>query len=437
MTTEQFEELKAIQDAYLEMRSKEQVIEEPLDEMDLSSIKGAKPRGSVEDQKKARAEMIAKRDAEKPKSDTKTDVKVDTSRGYGKGRYMGDSVEETGEVLESERSKKFKEIGASLDRMMAKAAANTELQKLKKQNKEHKKLPEEVELDEKELTDIDVKQKEKIVKGMKKNLQAFKDKYGERAKGVMYATATKMAQKMPDVKEEVEELEELSKKTLGSYVKKATSDVGLAGFVKGTTVNDHSRSKDYEDAATMNKKRKIGIAKAVDKLTKEEVEDLEEADTYGWRTNKTPEGHKWTVHSFTYGKGEKVLHQGTEDSRAKAVARAKKHVMPYRRGEKVEESFELDEARAKKEPMEVYHTGYSAALQHAEKHLNKQGYEIHPDDWQQHISHGPSKPSEGKTVQLHVPLHKDGKPSKKVAHIQVYNRGNSIPKNNELNMYVN
>ena len=161
------------------------------------------------------------------------------------------------------------------------------------------KVKEEVELDEKELTDTDVKQKEKVVKGMKKNIQSFKDKYGERAKGVMYATATKIAQKMPDVKEEVE---------------------------------------------------------------------LEEA---------------------------------------------------------------------KKEPMEVYHTGYSAALQHAEKHLNKQGYEIHPDDWQQHISHGPSKPSEGKTVQLHVPLHKDGVKSKKVAHIQVYNRGNTIPKNNELNMYVN
>ena len=69
--------------------------------------------------------------------------------------------------------------------------------------------------------------------------------------------------------EEFEQLDELSKKTLGSYVKKATSDVGLAGFVKGTTVNDHSRSKDYEDAATMNKKRKVGIAKAVDKLTKD------------------------------------------------------------------------------------------------------------------------------------------------------------------------
>ena len=78
--------------------------------------------------------------------------------------------------------------------------------------------------------------------------------------------------------EDEQALYELSKKTLGSYVKKATSDVGLAGFVKGTTVNDHSRSKDYEDAATINKKRKMGIAKAVDKLTKESIDVSADVD---------------------------------------------------------------------------------------------------------------------------------------------------------------
>lgn len=59
--------------------------------MDLSFIKGAKPRGSIEDQKKARAEKEAKQpvQADTPQSSGK----VDTSRGYGKGRYMGDSVE--------------------------------------------------------------------------------------------------------------------------------------------------------------------------------------------------------------------------------------------------------------------------------------------------------------------------------------------------------
>jgi hypothetical protein len=215
-------------------------------------------------------------------------------------------------------------------------------------------LKEEVELDEKELTDTDVKQKEKVVKGMKKNLQSFKDKYGERAKGVMHATATNIAKKMPDVKEEVEELEE------GNFEKNMD-------IIKSGKLPPHIQ-------AILDKRGAKGNDAIMAKGRVEKLKSMKEM---------------------------------------------------------------LDEARAKKEPMEVYHTGYSAALQHAEKHLNKQGYEIHPDDWPEHISHGPSKPSDGKTVKLHVPLHKDGVKSKKVAHIQVYNRGNTIPKNNELNMYVN
>lgn len=41
----------------------------------------------------------------------------------------------------------------------------------------------------------EMKKREDIVKGMKKNFSSFKQRYGERAKNVMYATATKMAQK--------------------------------------------------------------------------------------------------------------------------------------------------------------------------------------------------------------------------------------------------
>lgn len=95
----------------------------------------------------------------------------------------------------------------------------------------------------------------------------------------------------------------------------------------------------------------------------------------------------------------------------------------------------IDEA--KKDSYQIYHPTYSSAVQHAEKHLNKQGFDIHPDDWFHHVNSGPSKPAEGKTVSLHIPLHKDGVPSKKVAHIQVYNRGNDLANNHELNMYHN
>lgn len=50
-------------------------------------------------------------------------------------------------------------------------------------------------MDEAKMTDADMKQREKIVKSMKKNFKDFRKRYGERAKEVMYATATKMAMK--------------------------------------------------------------------------------------------------------------------------------------------------------------------------------------------------------------------------------------------------
>jgi hypothetical protein len=51
------------------------------------------------------------------------------------------------------------------------------------------------ELDERELTAGETAEKEKIVHGMKKSLKGFKARYGDRAKEVMYATATKQAKK--------------------------------------------------------------------------------------------------------------------------------------------------------------------------------------------------------------------------------------------------
>jgi hypothetical protein len=59
-----------------------------------------------------------------------------------------------------------------------------------------KTMPESVEqIDERELSKDEAKKKEEYVKGMKKGLSGFKERYGERAKSVMYATATKMAKK--------------------------------------------------------------------------------------------------------------------------------------------------------------------------------------------------------------------------------------------------
>ena len=51
------------------------------------------------------------------------------------------------------------------------------------------------ELDEREMTDAEMKKREDIVKGMKKGMAGFKERYGDRAKNVMYATANKQAMK--------------------------------------------------------------------------------------------------------------------------------------------------------------------------------------------------------------------------------------------------
>jgi hypothetical protein len=52
---------------------------------------------------------------------------------------------------------------------------------------------EEVTIDERTLSKPEAKKKEEIVKSMKKKMSGFKERYGERAKQVAYATATKIA----------------------------------------------------------------------------------------------------------------------------------------------------------------------------------------------------------------------------------------------------
>ena len=92
------------------------------------------------------------------------------------------------------------------------------------------------------------------------------------------------------MEEEAEQIDELSKKTLGSYVKKASHDVATKSAATGryaeraNKVKDEMKKGDYsnyqqgkKDDATADKmfgkswKRRQGIAKATDKLTKEET----------------------------------------------------------------------------------------------------------------------------------------------------------------------
>ena len=73
-------------------------------------------------------------------------------------------------------------------------------------------------------------------------------------------------------KEEVEELDELSKNTLGSYIKKANFSGGMADFKHGRIADKRGDSKEKTSLAATSHKRTKGISTAVDKLSKEEVE---------------------------------------------------------------------------------------------------------------------------------------------------------------------
>ena len=108
------------------------------------------------------------------------------------GRYIK-KAHFAGGMADFRHGMKHDKRGDSKDKM---ALAKTSHKREKGINKAVDRLAkEEVQMDERTLTAAEKKEKEMNVKGMKKNLSGFKDRYGDKAKSVMYATATKMAKK--------------------------------------------------------------------------------------------------------------------------------------------------------------------------------------------------------------------------------------------------
>jgi len=122
------------------------------------------------------------------------------------GRELKDDVQ-VGftDILEAYDSHGLKFIAAMMKEEPDNQEFTKEVEDQKKSMEGKKKQPEvakasvqavkqeEVELEEKTLTEPETSKKEEIVKSMKKNVQGFKSRYGDRAKSVMYATATKIA----------------------------------------------------------------------------------------------------------------------------------------------------------------------------------------------------------------------------------------------------
>ena len=182
-------------------------------------------------------------------------------------------------TLKQYHGKAAADLNAKRDKMSKGTLTTTDHKKGQKRvtglNRAASKM-EEVELDENTMTvDIDhtgghdpVAKKHGIklkrtgnyshnATGKKKNLQKYLAHH--------YDSHSDAKEIHPEVyKEEVEEVNEISKKTLGSYINKATTSVADAGY----NSNDQDPARRKRGINTYVKRRK-GIDKAVDRLTKE------------------------------------------------------------------------------------------------------------------------------------------------------------------------
>jgi hypothetical protein len=98
-----------------------------------------------------------------------------------------------------------------------------------------------------------------------------------------------LAKKAKKIKEDVAQIDELSKKTLGNYIKSASHDVAAKGAATRQFAIDSSRQSGEQDYNAARKsmaksdktfskswKRRDNMAKAVDRLTKEDIQPLDE-----------------------------------------------------------------------------------------------------------------------------------------------------------------
>ena len=144
--------------------------------------------------------------------------------------------------------------------------------------------------------------------------------------------------------EDFEQLDEVSKKTLGSYVTKAHDQLmkhtAASNFKSGRGDADAFAYSRDEKTMRKEKNRKAGVATAIGKLTKEEVEELDEISkaTLGSYVKKASVDA--AVHTDKFGRGGAGVTYsntaGVADKRLKGVSKAVDKM--------TKEEFELEEA---------------------------------------------------------------------------------------------
>jgi hypothetical protein len=88
-----------------------------------------------------------------------------------------------------------------------------------------------------------------------------------------------------------------------------------------------------------------------------------------------------------------------------------------------------------KSKYELYHDSYTKAINTALNYAEKNGYTTDDEERADIIGLKSSRPKDGKTERVTLPIYKNGKKQRKHLHIQVYNRGIS-GNTYELNTYI-
>jgi hypothetical protein len=240
---------------------------------------------------------------------------------------------------------------------------------------------EEFGLEERKMTDAEMAEREEIVKKLKPKLQSFKDKYGDDAKSVMYATATKQA--MEDVER-----------------------------AKGDSIEGPATGKKHK-CPTHVKKEGYGYGKNISHTLSENVVD--KMNIY-WYDSKEV--------SYMMPTSEvEIVSEGYHDET--------NHVEKFKSTKKIAEKLSKlpnpIEEKKSHTGYELYHKTFSDAMQHAYDHAKSKGFVVDPKEIDDKVATGPKKPSSGKTNRYSL------KAGRKKVEIQVANLDN---KRYELNMYI-
>ena len=166
-----------------------------------------------------------------------------------------------------------------------------------------------------EMSDDQMKKREEIVKSMKKDKAGFKDRYGDRAETVMYATATKMA-----MKEEAEELDEKSDQAKRNKTMKNMMDAS-----RGARFKLNNPVPDAEPKHKTSRAHNVAIGRALRNEEDKKKDDLPFDGPYTKATGNTKD-KSGAVH--------------TPMSRAKHLA---KMAMKKQMKEDIDRLFEKDE----------------------------------------------------------------------------------------------